>query len=83
MARDSEITSQTDDTKQAPKSLKRPRSGRAISPSIVEMTAVPPSGGPSSDDGYTNRLHNPDHDQDLSVSERSGKHARGVYVRHT
>jgi hypothetical protein len=56
------------------------RSGRAISPSIVENVTVPPSGGPSFDDCYTISLHNPNHDQALSVSERSGNPARDCYT---
>jgi hypothetical protein len=78
MADDAKITAATAPEHDQQNGHQPSRSGRAISPSLVEMTTVPPSGGPSFDDGYTNRLHNPDHDQGLSVSERSGKHARGV-----
>lgn len=47
---------------------------------IVEDIDVFPSGGPSSDDCYTTLLHNPQHGQTLSVSERSGNAARGCYT---
>jgi integrase len=56
------------------------RVGCASSQTIVENTTVSPSGEPSSDDCYTTTPHNRNHDQGLSVSERSGKRAGGVYT---
>jgi hypothetical protein len=57
------------------------RVGCASSQTIVENTTVSPSGEPSSDDCYTTTPHNRNHDQGLSVSERSGKRAGGVYTQ--
>lgn len=55
------------------------RVGCATSQIVIENVEQSPSGEPFSDDCYTIRLHNPDHDQGISVSERSGKRAAGFY----
>ena len=76
MAKDDEITPLTDAAGQLPNAAQQSRSGRAISPSIVENVEELPSSRPSFDDCYTISLHNLADDQALSVCEHSGIHAR-------
>ena len=59
----------------------RNRVGRANPQIVLENVEKPPSGEPSSDDCYTITPHNADHDQGLSVSERSGKPSLGITKR--
>ena len=62
-----------DDQERSSGDAKENRVGCASEPIVLENVEQSPSGEPFSDDLYTTRLHNPDHDQGLSVSERSGK----------
>ena len=61
----------------------RNRVGCASGLIVLENVEQSPSGEPFSDDLYTTRLHNADHDQGLSVSERSGKRTSGFLSGQT
>ena len=61
-------------------SHRRNRVGCASDLIVLENVEESPSGEPFSDDLYTTLLHNADHDQGLSLSERSGKRAAGFYT---
>ena len=64
-------------------SHRRNRVGCASDLIVLENVEQSPSGEPFSDDCYTIRLHNADHDQGLSVSEISGKRSAGYRYAFT
>lgn len=79
MASDGEITPPTNHADEPPKRPKRSRSGRAILPNIVENPTVSPSGRPSSDDCYTNPLHNQAPENLLTIRKVSEKRSSDCY----